>query len=97
MPTFNKILNPMYSTIAAYSTQDDGSIKARYVIGTGDDADGVVTNFVPIVSEYKYIDSQAAKEITEKPLSKDDLGKTPTQIILDRIYKHLKDTQQIQV
>ncbi|HDL4147117.1 TPA: hypothetical protein PW720_002685, partial [Mannheimia haemolytica] len=55
MTTFNKILNPMYSTIASYSTQDDGSLNAKYVVGTGDDTDGEVTNFVIITSEYKYI------------------------------------------
>ncbi|MDW0761628.1 hypothetical protein P2I58_13745, partial [Mannheimia haemolytica] len=61
MTTFNKILNPMYSTIASYSTQDDGSLNAKYVVGTGDDTDGEVTNFVIITSEYKYIDAQSAK------------------------------------
>ena len=30
MTTFNKILNPMYSVIAAYSKQEDGSINAKY-------------------------------------------------------------------
>ena len=29
MTTFNKILNPMYSVIAAYSKQEDGSINAN--------------------------------------------------------------------
>ncbi|MFA9489177.1 MULTISPECIES: hypothetical protein [unclassified Mannheimia] len=97
MTTFNKILNPMYSTIASYSTQDDGSLNAKYVVGTGDDTDGEVTNFVIITSEYKYIDSQSAKTITDAPLAKEDIGKTPTQIMLGRIYNHLKETGQIVV
>ncbi|MEG9482349.1 hypothetical protein [Mannheimia indoligenes] len=97
MTTFNKILNPMYSTIASYSTQDDGSLNAKYVVGTGDDNDGTVTNFVTITSEYKYIDAQSAKTITEAPLTKEDIGKTPTQIMLGRIYNHLKETGQIVV
>lgn len=97
MTTFNKILSPMYSTIASYSTQDDGSLNAKYVVGTGDDTDGEVTNFVTITSEYKYIDSQSAKTITDAPLTKEDLGKTPTQIMLGRIYNHLKETGQIVV
>ncbi|AGI32153.1 TPA: hypothetical protein PW733_001418 [Mannheimia haemolytica] len=97
MTTFNKILNPMYSTIASYSTQDDGSLNAKYVVGTGDDTDGEVTNFVIITSEYKYIDAQSAKEITDAPLTKEDIGKTPTQIMLGRIYKYLKETGQIVV
>lgn len=97
MTTFNKILNPMYSAIASYSTQEDGSINAKYVIGTGTDNDGVVTDFTPIISEYKWIDAEAAKAINEAPFTKDDIGKTPTQIMLSRIYNYLKETQQIYV
>lgn len=97
MTTFNKILNPVYSTIASYSTQDDGSLNARYIVGTGDDNEGEITNFMIFTSEYKYIDSQSAKAITDAPLTKDDIGKTPTQIMLDRIYNHLKETGQIVV
>ncbi|MDY2947333.1 MAG: hypothetical protein SOS93_05830 [Mannheimia varigena] len=97
MTTFNKILNPMYSTIASYSTQDDGSLNAKYVVGTGDDSGDAVTNFVIVTSEYKYIDAESAKTITEAPLTKEDIGKTPTQIMLGRIYNHLKETGQIVV
>lgn len=97
MTTFNKILNPMYSAISSYSTQDDGSLNAKYVVGTGEESDGAVTNFVTITSEYKYIDAQSAKAITDAPLTKEDIGKTPTQIMLGRIYNHLKETGQIVV
>lgn len=97
MTIFNKILNPMYSTIANYSTQDDGSLNAKYVVGTGDDSGDAVTNFVIVTSEYKYIDAESAKAITEAPLTKEDIGKTPTQIMLGRIYNHLKETGQIVV
>lgn len=93
----NQINQPVFTTITSYSTQDDGSLNAKYVVGTGDDADGTVTNFVIITSEYKYIDAQSAKAITDAPLTKDDLGKTPTQIMLGRIYTHLKETGQIVV
>jgi len=95
MTTFNKILNPMYSAIAAYSKQEDGSINAKYVLGTGEDSDGSVTNFVPIISDYKWIDAVAAKELMSKPLTKDDIGKTTEQIDLDRIYAYLKENGQI--
>ncbi|OOF50755.1 hypothetical protein BKK52_00990 [Rodentibacter trehalosifermentans] len=97
MTTFNKILNPMYSAIAAYSTQEDGSINAKYVIGTGTDNDGVVTDFTPIISEYKWIDVEGAKAINEAPFTKEDIGKTPTQIMLSRIYAYLKENGQIVV
>ncbi|QPB42240.1 hypothetical protein [Rodentibacter haemolyticus] len=97
MTTFNKILNPMYSAIANYSTQDDGAINAKYVIGTGSDNEGAVTDFTPIISEYKYIEATAAQTLSNAPLTKDDLGKSPQQIMLDRIYTHLKETGQILV
>ena len=95
MSTFNKILNPMYSAIAAYSTQEDGSINVKYVIGTGTDNNGSVTDFTPIISEYKWIDATAAKAITDAPFAKDDIGKTPTQIMVSRIYAYLKESGQI--
>lgn len=97
MTTFNKILNPMYSAIASYSTQDDGSINAKYVLGTGEETEGEVTNFTPIISEYKWIDANTAQEINDVPLTKEDLGKTPTQIMLARIYAYLKENGQIVV
>ena len=95
MTTFNKILNPMYSAIATYSKQEDGSINAKYVLGTGEDSDGSVTNFTPIISEYKWIDAVTANELLSKPLTNDDIGKTTKEIELDRIYTHLKETGQI--
>lgn len=97
MTTFNKILNPMYSAIATYSVQEDGSINAKYVIGTGEDDGGNVNNFTPIISEYKWIDTEGAKIINESPFTKEDIGKTPQQMMLSRIYKYLKETNQIVV
>ena len=85
----------MYSVIAAYSRQEDGSINAKYVLGTGTDNDGAVTDFTPIISEYKWIDALAEKELMSKPLTKDDLGKTTEEIDLERIYSYLKENGQI--
>jgi hypothetical protein len=85
----------MYSAIAAYSKQEDGSINAKYVLGTGEDSDGSVTNFTPIISDYKWIDAATAKELMNKPLTKDDIGKTTEQIELARIYAYLKENGQI--
>ena len=95
MTTFNKILNPMYSVIAAYSKQEDGSINAKYVLGTGTDNDGAVTDFTPIISEYKWIAPAAAKSIFGQPLTQDDIGKTMEEINLARIYAYLKEQGQI--
>lgn len=97
MTTFNKILEPMYSAIAAYSTQDDGAINAKYVIGTGKDQGGKVTEFTPIISEYKYISAENATSISNQPLTADDIGKTPTEIMLKRIYNYLKAQGEIVV
>ena len=95
MATFNKILRPMYSAIAVYSRQEDGSINAKYVLGTGTDNDGAVTDFTPIISEYKWIEPTAAKSILGQPLTQDDIGKTTEQIDLDSIYAYLKEQGQI--
>ena len=54
-----------------------------------------MTNFTPIISEYKWIDAVAAKELMSKPLTKDDIGKTTEQIDPDRIYAYLKENGQI--
>lgn len=85
----------MYSAIATYSKQEDGSINAKYVLGTGTDNDGAVTDFTPIISEYKWIDPATAKSILGKPLTQDDIGKTTEQIDLDHIYAYLKEQGQI--
>ena len=85
----------MYSVIAAYSKQEDDSINAKYVLGTGTDNDGAVTDFIPIISEYKWIDPTAAKSILGQPLTQEDIGKTMEQIYLDRIYAYLKEQGQI--
>lgn len=85
----------MYSVIAACSKQEDGSINAKYVLGTGTDNDEAVTDFTPIISEYKWIDPATAKSILGKPLTQDDIGKTTEQIDLDRIYAYLKEQGQI--
>jgi len=97
MTTFNKILNPMYSAISTFSIQEDGSINANYVLGTGEEENDTVTNFTPIISQYKYIEATQAQTIINAPLSKEDIGKTPNQIMLDRIYSHLKTSGDILV
>ncbi|MDH3001501.1 hypothetical protein A1D23_13195 [Chelonobacter oris] len=95
MTTFNKINNPMYSAISSFTQNEDGSISANYVIGTGTDSDGTVTDFTPIVRENKWIEAEQAQIIASKPLVKEDIGKTPNCIMLDRIYAYLKESGQI--
>ncbi len=97
MTTFNKILNPVYSAITACVKQEDGSVSVKYVIGTGSDSGDTVTNFTPITTEYKWIDAEIAKSVLDKPLTKDDIGKTTEQLDIERVYIYLKESGQIVV
>lgn len=92
---FNKILNPVYSTIASFSIQEDGSINAKYVVGSGADSGDSVTDFTPITSEYKWIDGETANAIMDKPLTKEETSKSLKQVMIDRIYAHLKENSLI--
>ena len=87
---FNKINQPVYTAVANYTTADDGSILAKYVVGTGRDEEGQIVDFVPICETYKYIASEQAMELINAPMTNDDLGKTPNYIMLSRIYNYLK-------
>lgn len=97
MTTFNKILSPVYSAITACVKQEDGSVSVKYVIGTGADSGDTVTNFTPIVTEYKWIDAETAKSVLDKPLTKDDIGKTTEQLDIERVYIYLRESGQIVV
>lgn len=92
---FNKVNNPIYTTITHYTQQEDNSISAKYVVGTGEDQDGQIVNFVVICESYKYIPANKALELVNTPLTQDDLGKAPQEIMLDRIYKYLKEANEI--
>ena len=82
MATFNKILTPVYSTISGFSMNQDGSMNVTYAIGTGTEDDGEVTEFNPLITEYKYLDSQQAMNIMTAPMSKDDIGKSFQDIMI---------------
>lgn len=92
---FNKLLNPVYSTITAFSMSDDGSIYATYVLGTGVDNDGEVTDFTPLVTEHKYLDKAQAQAVLMAPLKQEDLGKSFQDLMLGRIYTYLKENDLI--
>ena len=63
MATFNKILNPVYSTISGFTMNSDGSMNVTYAIGTGTEEAEQITEFRPLVTEYKYLDSTQAHAI----------------------------------
>lgn len=92
----NKILNPVYSAITSFAMNTDGSMSATYVIGTGTDNDGQVTDFVPLVTEYKYLSQEQANEIFMTPLKKEDIGKPFQDLMLGRIYSYMKEQNIIQ-
>lgn len=92
---FNKILNPVYSAVTGFSMNPDGSISATYVIGTGTDNDGEVTDFTPLVTEYKYLDQSQAQAVFMAPLKQEDIGKSFQDLMLGRIYIYLKENNII--
>ncbi len=92
---FNKVNNPIYTVVANYTTADDGSISAKYVVGTGRDEEGQIVDFVPICETHKYIPADKAIDLLNAPITKDDLGKAPNEIMLGRIYDYLKANNEI--
>ena len=98
MTTFNKILNPLYSTISGFNMDQSGAMNVVYQIGTAtENEENQVTEFNPIVTEYKYLDAQQATEVMMQPLKKDDVGKSFQELIIGRIYDYMKEKGMIQV
>lgn len=97
MATFNKILNPVYSTISGFTMNSDGSMNVTYAIGVGTEDEGQISEFRPLVTEYKYLDANQAHTIMFAPLTKEDMGKSFQDIILARIYNYMKEQGIIEV
>ncbi|MDG6306346.1 hypothetical protein P9Z70_10225 [Glaesserella parasuis] len=98
MATFNKILNPLYSTISGFNMDQSGSMNVTYQIGTAvENEENQVTEFNPIVTEYKYLDAQQAMEVMMQPLKKEDIGKSFQELMIGRIYDYMKEQGMIQV
>ncbi|MDD2172959.1 hypothetical protein N5918_07690 [Glaesserella parasuis] len=98
MTTFNKILNPLYSTISGFNMDQSGSMNVTYQIGTAvENEENQVTEFNPIVTEYKYLDAQQAMEVMMQPLKKEDIGKSFQELMIGRIYDYMKGQGMIQV
>ncbi|MDP0122833.1 hypothetical protein Q7394_09485 [Glaesserella parasuis] len=98
MATFNKILNPLYSTISGFNMDQGGSMNVTYQIGTAvENEENQVTEFNPIVTEYKYLDAEQATEVMMQPLKKEDIGKSFQDLMIRRIYDYMKEKGMIQV
>lgn len=92
----NKLNQPAFTAITNYSTSADGSIQARYIVGTGieHETDGV-QNFQLLAEQWKHINAEKAQELLDLPLTAEDVGKKPNDIMLSRIYNHLKEIGEI--
>ncbi|MDP0072041.1 hypothetical protein Q7360_09805 [Glaesserella parasuis] len=98
MTTFNKILNPLYSTISGFNMDQSGSMNVTYQIGTAvENEENQVTEFNPIVTEYKYLDAEQATEVMMQPLKKEDIGKSFQDLMIRRIYDYMKEKGMILV
>lgn len=98
MTTFNKILNPLYSTISGFNMDQSGSMNVTYQIGTAtENEENQVPEFNPIVTEYKYLDAQQAMEVMMQPLKKEDIGKSFQDLMIRRIYDYMKEKGMILV
>lgn len=97
MATFNKILNPVYSTISGFTMNSDGSMNVTYAIGTGTEEAEQITEFRPLVTEYKYLDSTQAHAIMFASLTQGDIGKSFQDLMLNRIYSYMKEQGMIEV
>lgn len=89
---FTKIENPVYTVIEEYAMLDStNQIQIKYSLGIGDVVDGQLTNWKPIISDYKYITGEEMEAIKNAPITADDVGKQADDIIRDRLYNHLKE------
>lgn len=95
MNTFNRIEQNVYTTLKSQSFLSDGSVQVEYAIGVGTDNEGNLDDFKQLSSQWFTIEQTKADEIANAPLTKDDLGKSPNQILLDRFYNYLKETGSI--
>lgn len=95
MNTFNRIEQNVYTTLKSPSFLSDGSVQVEYVIGIGTEEDDKLGDFRQLASQWFTIEQTKADEIANAPLTKDDLGKSPNQILLDRFYNYLKETGSI--
>lgn len=89
---FTKIENPVYTVIEEYAMLDSiNQIQIKYSLGIGDMVDGQLTNWRPIISDYKYITGEEMEAIKNAPITADDVGKQADDIIRSRLYNHLKE------
>lgn len=80
----------LLSGVESYSSYS-GEITANYKVALEKEDGEVIT----LASQSIYIDPASSKVILEAPLSKDDIGKTPAEIMNDRIFNYLKENKLV--
>lgn len=93
--TIHQIDTPVFSAISSFSMGTDGSMSVTYSIGTGALTDNQVTDFQPLITEYKYLDPQQAQAILFAPLTKECIGKPFNEVITNRIYNYMIENGMI--
>ena len=72
-------------------------MNVTYAIGTGTEEAEQITEFRPLVTEYKYLDSTQTHAIMFAPLTQGDIGKSFQDLMLNRIYSYMKEQGMIEV
>ena len=97
MPTFNRIELPTYTTIMSHNVLADGSIQIEYAVGVGEERENQVHDFQVLASQWFTIEKESATELLNQPMTKEDVGKTPNDILTKRCYDFLKANNYIKV
>lgn len=95
----------VYHGISSFYQNSDSSISVDYKLGifltrlspteTGESIEEQY--FEELSTQNFYIDSYSSQEILSKPLTKEDIGKTPNEITISRIEEYLRNTNQIKL
>lgn len=95
MTTYNKLNQSVYTTLKSHSFSADGSVQVEYAVGVGTETENGLQDFQQLASQWFNIEQGVATDLANAPLTKDDLGKSPTDILLDRFYNYLKESGTI--
>lgn len=97
MPTFNKLNQPAYAVVTNFTRLDDNSLQVKYSIGIGKETGKELTEFEPLITDYIYLDGTIADEVLNAPLTSADIGLSPLDLQLKRIYEKLIDLERVKI
>lgn len=93
---FKQITTPLVHAITGYYPSGN-ALSVEYKIGTLTTLEDGTNQFEELLSKSFWIDETKAESINNAPMTKDDIGKTPTEIMLRRIEEHLRSTGEIKL